>query len=184
MKKQQNIAQVLEDKIEHHIENSPSKYGLLLLIFISVLREGVETVLFLSAIEGGKDSSSIIGAILGIVIATFLGIGIFKGGVKVNLKSFFNITSILLLFFAAGLLAYGIHELQDAEVIPSLIYPVWDLKTSIHVVFDDKGTLGSILKGLFGYNHNPSLLEILGYFTYFAIVGRIWLKDTFNKSGS
>ena len=73
----------------------------------------------------------------------------------------------MLLLFAAGLLAHGVHELQEAALLPITIEHVWDVSS----VLDDSSTLGSLLKALFGYNAAPSLLEVISYITYLLIVG-------------
>ena len=77
----------------------------------------------------------------------------------------------LLLFFAAGLFAYGIHELQEAGLVPIIVEHIYD----INGVLDESSTLGAFLKALLGYNGNPSLLETLSYLGYLAVVGvLIW----------
>ena len=89
-----------------------------------------------------------------------------------NLRAFFNVTSVLLLLFAAGLLAHGIHEFHQARLIPAVVDPVWDMNG----VLNESSTLGSFLKALFGYNGNPSLIEALAYFTYLLLVGWAYFR--------
>jgi len=72
-----------------------------------------------------------------------------------------------LILFAAGLLAHGVHELQEATLLPIVVEHVWDVN---HVV-DEGSTVGAFLKALLGYNGNPSLLEVIGYLGYLTIVG-------------
>ena len=88
-------------------------------------------------------------------------------GKRLNVRTFFRVTSVLLILFAAGLVAHGVHELQEAGVLPIIIEHVWD----INYILDEKSTLGSILKALFGYNGNPSLLETVSYAAYYLKVG-------------
>jgi high-affinity iron transporter len=90
-----------------------------------------------------------------------------------NLKHFFQITNILLLFFAAGLVAHGVHELNEAGWIPVIIGSVWD----INYILSDNSEIGGILKALFGYNGNPSLTEVLAYLGYFIVLGTIILRN-------
>ena len=104
-----------------------------------------------------------------------MGYALFVWSLKINIKKFFTITSILLIFFAAGLVAYGIHELQEAGIIPELIPHLWDLNPPVnsdgsYPILHERGYIGSILKGLFGYNGNPSLLEVVGYLLYLGVV--------------
>jgi high-affinity iron transporter len=83
-----------------------------------------------------------------------------------NVQAFFRVTSILLIFFAAGLVAHGVHELNEAGIIPSVVEQVWDTNP----VLDDNSGLGQILKALFGYNGNPSLTEVVAYVGYWIVV--------------
>ena len=83
----------------------------------------------------------------------------------------------MLLFFAAGLVAYGVHELIEAGWIPGIIDPVWD----INHILSDNSEFGSILKALFGYNGNPALTEIIAYLVYFAILGAIIVRAQRNQ---
>ena len=85
-------------------------------------------------------------------------------------------SSFLLILFAAGLTAHGVHELQEAAVLPTYIEHVYDIN---HFV-NEKGTAGSLMKGLFGYNGNPSLIEIISYLLYFVVV--IVLYKSLNTS--
>lgn len=167
-----NHSRELQEKVAKEISED-HRFGIFSLVFISILREGIETVIFLGAadfqvaVEFGW-----LGSILGTTTAVILGLLLYKGSLKINLKTFFNITSVLLIMFAAGLVAHGIHELQEAEVIPFILYPVYD----INVFLNDKGELGSILKGLFGYNGNPGLIEIISYWVYMALISVVWIK--------
>ncbi len=178
MMKQKHIASELEHKVSIEIAET-HKFGLFLLVFIAVLREGIETVIFLKAASFVSTNNNLIGALAGIITAIFLGYLIFIGSMKINLKRFFNITSILLILFAAGLIAHGVHELQEAKIIPTVKEHVWDINPELnpdesYPLLHEKGYIGSILKGLFGYNGNPSLIEILSYIFYIIIVIILW----------
>ena len=91
--------------------------------------------------------------------------GIYSGGYRVNLRVFFNVTGVFLIVFAAGLLAYGIHELQEAALMPVFVEHVWN----INPILDDGSGVGLWLKALLGYNGNPSLLEVIAYPVYVAL---------------
>ena len=130
------------------------------LAFVAVGREGLETALFLfAASEATAPLETLAGGIAGLSIAVALGVGLYRGSRRLNLKTFFSVTGVLLIFIAAGLLARGIHELQEAALIPILIEHVWDMN---HVL-DEKTGVGGFLKGILGYNGNPSLVEALAY---------------------
>jgi high-affinity iron transporter len=124
-------------------------------------------------------NNSIFAALAGIVAAILLGYAIFLGSMKISIKKFFNITSILLILFAAGLVAHGMHELQEAKIITTVIENVWDINPTVnpdgsYPILHEKGYLGSILKSLFGYNGNPSLFELLSYLVYLLFVFGLW----------
>lgn len=143
------------------------KRGLFVLAFLAVLREGIELALFLVAAVFASDiQQTLIGAFLGLGTAILLGWLLFATTVRLDLRRFFRVTGFLLILFAAGLVAHGVHEFNEASVIPAVIEHVWDVNS----LLDENATLGSMLKALFGYNGNPSLTEILSYFAYFAVI--------------
>ena len=178
MMRQKQVAKELETKVSTEITEA-HKLGLFSLVFIAIFREGIETVIFLGASSFVSGDNTIIGAVLGIVTAVLLGYLVFVGSMKINLKKFFNGTSILLILFAAGLVAHGVHELQEAGIIPVVIEHLWDINPALnpdgtYSVLHEKGLLGSIFVSLFGYNGNPSLLEALSYFAYLILVFLLW----------
>jgi high-affinity iron transporter len=89
-----------------------------------------------------------------------------------SLRQFFNVTNILLVLFAAGLLAHGVYEFNEAGIIPPMIEHGWD----INFILDESQTFGLLLMALFGYNGNPSLAEILAYGAYFVVAWLLWNK--------
>lgn len=137
------------------------------LAFLAVVREGIELALFLTAATFATDAqSTILGALLGLGAAVLLGWGIFASTVRLNLRRFFQVTGFLLILFAAGLVAHGVHEFNEVSWIPPIIEHVWDLNP----VLDEDSILGSMLKALFGYNGNPSLTEVLAYIAYYVAI--------------
>jgi high-affinity iron transporter len=119
MKRQaRTIRKELEGKVEQALAGG-SVVALAAVAFIGVLREGVETALFLfSAVEGSNPVISTISALVGLTIAVALGYAFYKGSSRLDLRRFFTITSALLLIFAGWLLANGLHELAEGGVIP------------------------------------------------------------------
>lgn len=85
---------------------------------------------------------------------------------RLNLQHFFNVTSALLLIFAAGLFAHALHEFVELGWLPALADPVWNLKP----ILDDGSTVGSMLRVLVGYNDDPTLLEVVGYLAYWGVL--------------
>ncbi|MFX1563289.1 MAG: FTR1 family protein [Promethearchaeota archaeon] len=149
--------------LQEELENKAAKtmaatLGIFLIVFVAVLREGVETVLFLSTLPT-SEGTTLIGALLGFAVAIGIAYIYFVGTKRFSLRAFFKITSIFLIIFAAGMIAYGIHELQEAGVFPVLIEHVWD----INFLLPEDSPMGMVLKGLVGYNGNPSLLEVTAY---------------------
>jgi len=161
-----NIKGELESGV-HKAAFEGGKRGLFALAFLAVLREGIELALFLVASVFASDvQQTLIGAFLGLGTALLLGWSLFATTVRLDLRRFFQVTGFLLILFAAGLVAYSVHEFNEAGLIPSVIEHVWD----VNPILDENATLGSMLKALFGYNGNPSLTEVLAYFAYFVAI--------------
>ncbi len=171
LKQRTMIKKNLESKVEAHLqENHP--IGIFVLVLVGVLREGIETVIFLQGVkaQSGAEGYDLPGALMGIVAAILIGYILFKGIAKVPLKQFFTVSSVILILFAAGLFAHGIHEFEEAGLLTIYVEHLWDVNWFI----DEKGTFGSILKGIFGYNGNPSLLEVAFYWVYLVAIGISW----------
>lgn len=167
------IQRDLEAKTAHATLNRGGT-ALFFLAFLAVFREGIELALFLMATRlATSPLATLVGAILGLVTAIALGLLVFSSTRRLNLRQFFIVTNVLLLLFAAGLVAHGVHELNEAGWIPSIIEPVWDVNHILH----DKSPAGEIMKALFGYNGNPSLTEVLAYIGYFLILGTILIRN-------
>ena len=164
----------LETQMEHALTGG-STLALVAIPFLAVGREGLETALFLfGASKTATPSETIVGGLLGLASAILLGWFLYQGTHTINLRKFFSITGVLLVIFAAGLLAHGIHEFQEAGYMPIFIEHVWDLNSFL----DDNGTFGSFLKGIFGYNGNPSLLEVVAYPLYLSLALFYFLRPT------
>ncbi len=167
MRKQaRNIRQDLQAQIQASLQKGSSS-GLVLLSFVAVVREGIETALFLFAATKttASGAQSITGGLIGLAAALILGYGIYKGTSKLNLRVFFNITGMLLILFAAGLVVRGVQEFQEAGIIAPVVEHVWDFSGTLP---SDTG-FGGFLSALFGYNALPSLVEIIVYCLYLGI---------------
>ena len=160
----------LKSKVQVALSTKHS-YGLAGLAFVSIVREGIETVLFLGSTSFTSSGiQTLIGGALGLLVAVLIGIALLKYSVRMNMKTFFNATGILLVFFAAGLVANSMGEFGEAGVVPPLVDHVWN---SNWLVTED-GQLGQLLHALLGYSAEPSLTQILGYVVYWALVG-LWV---------
>lgn len=141
--------------------------SLFLVAFITVLREGIELALFLTAsVFASSVSQTLGGALVGIAAAALIGWGLYRATLNLNLRRFFQVTSILLVLFAAGLVAHGTHEFNEVGLIPGVVEHVWEANS----VLDENSAVGQVLKILFGYNGNPSLTEVISYLTYFVVL--------------
>jgi high-affinity iron transporter len=167
------VTQEIEESMQMSVVQQ-SGIGLALLSFSLVMREGVELSLFSMALVIQDGLVSYVGIALGLSIAVILGIGIYKGSLRISMKALFKWTSIFLILFAAGMIAYGIHELQEAGLL--LIGPleIWDINPPIlpdgsYPLLHEKGAIGAMAKALLGYNGNPGALEVVAYVGYLAI---------------
>jgi high-affinity iron transporter len=171
-------------------------WGVVAIAFISVAREGVETALFLWSIVRslGGASDVLIGAVLGLLVAAVLGYVIYRGMVRINLRVFFNVTSALLIVVAAGVLAYGIHDLQEAGVLPgpfTAAAPIdpatgavavglagfpFGWAFSISDVLPPDSAVAAVLKGTIGLSPEMTWLEVIAWATYLVVVGSIFLR--------
>ena len=124
--------------------------------------------------KGATTGEVVSGIVLGLGSALVLGILLARGSKALNIQKFFRLSGVLLIFFAAGLVAYGVHELQDAGLFPSVMKDVWDTND----ILSDKEGFGLFLKALFGYNGNPELIELLAYVGYLTTSLVFFLKPT------
>jgi len=161
-----NISASLEAEVRQAVRLH-SKRALFLVAFLAVVREGIELALFLTAASFTSGAQqTLVGAGLGLAATALLAWALFSSLIRLNLRHFFNISSILLVLFAAGLVAHGVHELNEVGWVPAVVEHVWDTN---HII-DENGFAGTILKTLFGYNGNPSLTELLAYVAYFFAI--------------
>jgi high-affinity iron transporter len=176
-----NIKVELEEGVNKAASVS-GKRAIFWLAFIAVVREGVELALFITAafFAGNNENLTtntiltLTGVVLGLGTSILLGWSLLAATSRLNLKRFFQVTGYLLILFAAGLVAHGIHEFNEAGWIPNIIEHVWD----VNAIVDETSVTGELLKTLFGYNGNPSLTEIIGYLTYLATVLFVFTRKT------
>lgn len=171
-------ARSIKGELEAGVNRATSTGGtraLFSLAFLAVVREGIELALFLTAATFASDvQSTLLGTLLGLSAAIFLGWGLFASTRRLNLRRFFQVTGVLLILFAAGLVAHGVHEFNEVGWIPAVVEHVWDTNP----IIDENSTLGLMLKALFGYNGNPSLTEVIAYLLYYVTIflGLRWIN--------
>jgi high-affinity iron transporter len=129
---------------------------------LSVSREGVETVIFMNALDLSTGPANFVYGILWIISALTLSAIMFFSIKRLDISKIFKLTNILLLFIAAGLLAHSIVEFQWAWLIPTFIKPIFDLSW----ILSENEWLWSFLKAMFWYDANPSLIAVVAYFSF------------------
>jgi high-affinity iron transporter len=169
-----NIKGELQGKVDLALA-SGSGLALAALSFFVVVREGLETVLFLfGAFQAGTETSGamkFLGAVLGLAVAVVLGILIYRGGIRLNLRTFFRVTGILILVVAASLLVYGIHELYEVGAFRFL--EDTGLLDRAGIVGALTGLINRIVVGLRG---QPTWLEFGAWFTYIVVTGILFFR--------
>lgn len=162
--------------LRNQIDNATTSRALMVIAFFAVLREGLETVLFLISAEtqSASGTSVVIGGFIGLAVAAVLGRLIYLGGNRVNLQVFFNVTGILLILFAAGLFGKFFHEYRELLGFESgwLINPAWTIKTGAW----SSGTFYDFMGGFFGWNNEAETIRVISYFAYLVPVGFLFLR--------
>jgi high-affinity iron transporter len=144
-------------------------WGIILLAFLSVGREGVETSLFLwTAVQStGESAVALVGALLGIGTAVALGALISRGLVRIDLGRFFAWTGALLVLVAAGVLSYGVHDLQEGGILPGIRSIAYDVSAAVPI----DSWYGTLLKGVLSFSPAATWLEVAVWVAYVAVVG-------------
>ncbi len=175
---QKNLVKGIERGLKVNIGHK-EEAGLVVFSFIAVFREGAELVLFLWGILASTGAINLAGAFSGGALALLLAYAFFRHAVKLDLRSFFTHTSVLLVLLAAGLLSQGVHELQEARVLPTTIEHIYDITPAANAdgsypLLHEKGAIGSLLKGLVGFDTAPSLEQAAAYLAYLGSVYLIY----------
>ncbi|VXC20480.1 iron uptake transporter permease EfeU [Pseudoclavibacter sp. 8L] len=182
----------LEGQVDRHLGGSG--WGIVAVAFVSVAREGLETALFVWSTTRSGDGwvLGFLGAIVGLLLAVGLAWGLFRGVVRINLSTFFTWTGAILIVFAAGIVAYAIHDLQEAAVLPgpfiaapegaSAAVQAWFGENAwafrIPEVIPPDGLLGALLKGTIGFTPEMTKLEIFAYFAYLVPTAALFAVRT------
>ena len=141
-----------------------SALALVFMAFFAVLREGLETAIFLLAAfqQAAQPLVAGLGAVLGVLLAVGLGYGIYKGGVRIDLARFFKLTGLVLVFVAAGLLASAVHEFAEAGIVTVGQAPAFDLSWLVA----PGSVRASLLTGMFGLQPVPTVAEVFVWLAY------------------
>ncbi len=160
-----------------------SVWGLTALAFTAVIREGIETALFLlgqtqaaARAEGGA-ASTLLGAVIGLLIATGIGYGFYRGARVINLRTFFQWTGVALIFIAAGLLSHAVHEFVEVAEFYGTELPLSATAFDLSAILPHEGNfLGEMLRAIFGYAATPEWLTLLSWAGYLGIVLTMYLR--------
>jgi high-affinity iron transporter len=147
--------------------------------FFAVVREGVETSIFLwsSTNAAEQGATPIIGAVLGLGAAAAIGYGIYRGSLKLNLRLFFSVTSGFLILVSAGILAYAVMELEELNLFPFLQAHTYDVSS----IVTEGSPLEILLKSTLSFNAAPTQLQTLVWFAYLLPIATIYWMRTKRK---
>jgi high-affinity iron transporter len=154
-----------------------SSWSLAIVAMLAVGREGLETAIFIwaatSAAAGtsGSTAQPLVGAVLGLALAVVLGYLLFRGAVKINLSRFFFWTGAFLIFVAAGVLSYGVHDLQEAGILPGLNTLAFDVSR----VVPPTSWYGTLLKGVFNFSPATTVFEAVAWVCYVVPVLSVFI---------
>ncbi|WP_314212218.1 iron uptake transporter permease EfeU [uncultured Actinomyces sp.] len=162
---------------------SDSDWGVVWIAFIAVAREGIETALFVWATIKSSAESAIaapaLGVVTGLLVAVVIGWLIYTGAARINLSVFFNITGLLLIFVAAGIVSYGIGDLQESSVLPGWGVPIYDITAyldgSVYSWLTTSSWWWTLLEAMFNVNASPTHLQLIGWVLYIVIILPLFL---------
>ena len=139
-------------------------FAVVVMAFLAVAREGLETaLLFFASVQGATTTASpLIGITLGLLTSVAIGWGIYRSALKINLTTFFTWTGLLLILVAAGIFKYGVHDLQEANILPGLTTYAFD----ISAILPADSWYGALLAGMLNITPQPSVLEALAWVLY------------------
>jgi len=173
----------MKSQLESNVNRAANRGGggaLYFLAFIAVVREGIELALYLTAASlTSSGVQTLLGTSIGLLSACLLGYLIYSSTIRLNLQRFFKVTGVVLILFAAGLIAHSVAEFNEAGIIPAIISPIWNLNS----LLDDHSIVGMIFSTLFGYHGSPSLTEALGYSSYMLVTLVVFMKAKKLQSG-
>jgi high-affinity iron transporter len=148
--------------------------------FVSVAREGLETAVFFFSLTGstGAGFAQVLGLVLGLATSAAVGWLLYRGAIRIDLARFFRYTGLLLILVAAGVLAYGVHELQEVGVLPGEDNLAFDVSATI----PPDSWYGSVLRGVLGFRPAMSVLEVAVWAAYVGIITWLFLRPSRPRS--
>ncbi|MCU1537506.1 MAG: iron permease [Humibacillus sp.] len=167
------ISGELKGKLDKALDLGP--FAVALVAFLGVGREGLETAIFFYATTeaaGQGNNQPLIGWVIGLGAAVLLGFLIYRGAVQINLSRFFRYTGVLLVLVAGGILAYGLHDLQEAGVLPGLTTLAFDVSATV----DPGSWYATLLKGIFNFTPATTVLQAVAWVAYVGVVLTLFLR--------
>ena len=159
-------ARYLKADLQHKLDDAVAggRFAVLVMAMFAVGREGLETALFLwaGAKATGTSTNPLLGAALGLGVAIVLGWLMYRGAVKLNLRTFFSWTGIFLIIVAGGVLAYGVHDLQEAAILPGLHTLAFDVSATIR----PSSWYATLLKGIFNFTPATTWAQAIAWTAY------------------
>ena len=164
----------IEGSLSRTLSAGSSGWGVVWIAVIAVGREGVETVLFVwatvrSSIENSTMQTTL-GVLTGLLIAIVLGVLLYQGAVRINFRVFFAVTGYFLVLVAAGIVAYGVGDFQEAGVLPGIMNHAWDLSAHLPGTTSPLHWLYVLLQAMFQFNLQPTVLQVVGWILYIVPV--------------
>jgi high-affinity iron transporter len=172
-------ARSLPSEMHNKLEKTTSGLAVAGIAFFAVVREGVETSVFLWSATNAAEQGwvSILGAVFGLITATIIGYGIYRGSLKLNLRTFFAVTSGFLIVVAAGIFAYGIHEFEELGWFPFL----QDITYDVSGIIPKDSAIDIFLRGTISFRSAPTQLQTLVWLLYLIPVSVIFYLRTRRK---
>jgi high-affinity iron transporter len=179
----QRQSRAIKGDLEHHIDEAISSEargrgaarGVAVLTFLAVVREGVEAALFLVAAATSADGGQVaLGAVVGLAIAAALGVGVYAGGRRLPMKTFFTVSGLVIIVFAAGLVARTVLFLQGAGDLGTIADNIYDLRSQTWLT--QQSEFGRFLAAMFGWDPRPSLEQVVGWVGYLVPVTWLFLR--------
>lgn len=177
-------ARHLKADLHHKLDDAVAagKGAVTVMAVLAVGREGLETALFLwaGAKSTGASTNPLLGAVLGLAVAVLLGWAVYRGAIRLNLRLFFAWTGVFLIIVAAGVLAYGVHDLQEAGILPGLHRLAFDVSAQI----PPSSWYATLLKGIFNFSPATTWLEAAVWVAYVVPVMTLFVRSVWFSSAA
>ncbi|WP_425954702.1 iron uptake transporter permease EfeU [Xylanimonas sp. McL0601] len=174
-------ARFLKGNLQHKLDDAvdAGRWAVAVMALLAVGREGLETALFLwaGAQATGASTRPLLGAILGLAVAIVLGYLVYRGALRLNLKTFFSWTGVLLIVIAAGVLSYGVHDLQEAGILPGGNALAFDVSAQV----PPSSWYGTLLKGVFNFSPATTWLQAAAWVLFAVPTLVLFVRTAFSR---